>query len=297
MDSGVRCGVVLLLATIGVGAQGTEVRASVDRVLEEWGRRPARSPKLVAAELVALGPEVAEYGALLLPALRGTRPVTPLALALGAIGGKNARDALATLLRSKQPGDRAAAVGGLGRMPSTFTARLLVRALEDPDPRVRRAATRELSTPAWRDAKWGVNATVAARIPGASVKGDLALFLAHRRAKGARKLFRRLVQRRDAASQLAGLRALSVLGLGDDAALVTRRLSRLRPEARAEACVVLGRVRYRPAVPDLIGLLRDPDPRVRGPAHRALRTVTGQRFDNHADLWESWWKTASAGNR
>jgi HEAT repeat protein len=57
------------------------------------------------------------------------------------------------------------------------------------------------------------------------------------------------------------------------------------PQARTSACSAIVTLDLRKAVPDLIALLRSPDPQVVA----ALVSLTGQDFGTNRPAWMRWW--------
>jgi HEAT repeat protein len=98
----------------------------------------------------------------------------------------------------------------------------------------------------------------------------------------------------DDATRLAAMKGLCLLARPEDGARVFGLLKETKSDAiKKQACSFLGRVQYRPAVRELIDLLRDTkDPGLKAGAHSSLQRITGLNFRRELELWEQWWDYA-----
>jgi len=101
----------------------------------------------------------------------------------------------------------------------------------------------------------------------------------------------------DDATKLAAMKDLCVVGRAEDGERVFQLLKDTKSDAiKKQACLFLGRVQHRPAVRELIDLLRDTkDPGLKAGAHWSLQRITGLRLRRELELWEQWWQNAGQG--
>jgi hypothetical protein len=109
-----------------------------------------------------------------------------------------------------------------------------------------------------------------------------------------------LIVRLDAADdaiKLVALKELGILARPEDGERVAQLLKDTESDAiKKQACLFLGRVMYRPAVRELIDVLRNTDdPGFRANAHWSLRRITGQKLPQDVRSWELWWQTPDNG--
>jgi len=77
----------------------------------------------------------------------------------------------------------------------------------------------------------------------------------------------------------------------EDARYVSVLLHRSTDDAvQRKCCLLLGRLRYRPATRRMLALLESPTPGVVADAHWALTQLTGLRLRARPDLWRQWWE-------
>lgn len=98
----------------------------------------------------------------------------------------------------------------------------------------------------------------------------------------------------DDATKLAAMKGLCLLARPEDGARVFGLLKETKSDAiKKQACTFLGRVQHRPAVRELIDLLRDTkDPGLKAGAHWSLQRITGLKLRREPELWEQWWEHA-----
>jgi hypothetical protein len=109
-----------------------------------------------------------------------------------------------------------------------------------------------------------------------------------------------LLQRLDAgddATRIAALQELSAHAQPEDGERVAALLQRSEPAVLKEVCLFLGRVQYRPAVREMIDLMRDTgDAGLKANAHWSLQRITGLQLKQDPNLWEQWWQRGGGGN-
>jgi HEAT repeat protein len=103
----------------------------------------------------------------------------------------------------------------------------------------------------------------------------------------------------DDATKLAAMKELCVVARVEDGERVFRLLKDTKSDAiKKQACLFLGRVQHRPAVRELIDLLRDTkDPGLKAGAHWSLQRITGLNLRRDLELWEQWWEHAGEAFR
>ena len=98
----------------------------------------------------------------------------------------------------------------------------------------------------------------------------------------------------DDATRLAAMKQLCMVARIEDGERVFELLKDTKSDAiKKQACLFLGRVQHRPAVRELIDLLRDAkDPGLKAGAHRSLQRITGLTLRRELEVWELWWVNA-----
>jgi hypothetical protein len=271
-----------------------KIRQRVDTLLAPWKSAPdSERPKIVprlSDDLVALGREPVPYLLWLLAERRAGLPVEAICAALGRLGDPRAIPVLGLLLHAPKPEDRYCAVAALALMESRDTVNLLLKALNDETVEVWRTASTALVR------EFSVNddamlvGTVIKEMAHARAKTPHAVTLGRMGTPEAHQALRYLLDEGNEQDRIAAFQGLALLCSPEDGILIHRYLLRRSPNVQKEACLVLGRLQYRPAVPDLIGLLQEEDSGLKHNAHWALKEITGQSMSDEAPLWEKWWE-------
>lgn len=171
----------------------------------------------------------------------------------------------------------------------------LVADLSDGDPRVRRAAVRELARD--RDADPAL-LLAASRDPDLQVGVTAIEALGKLHARGevpVQELIARATDRRlDERVRVGALNGLGQVSSSEAARLLVELASRGDVGERRTAAILLSHQDPAAAVPALIGLLGDADEYVRGNALESLRARSrGRDFGMDAGAWRAWWDARS----
>ncbi|MBL9015502.1 MAG: hypothetical protein JNL83_15060 [Myxococcales bacterium] len=172
-------------------------------------------------------------------------------------------------------------------------SRMLAADLEDSDPKVRRAATRDLakhpdSDPQRllalsRDADVGVGILAMEGLGRLHASGNLP----------AAELIARVGDHAlDEKVRTAAFNALGVVPSPEAAQYLAGLLANGSSFERLNAAILIGHQDLEVAVPALIRALSDGEPRVRDNALETLRTWTrGRDFGSDAAAWQAWWQS------
>lgn len=172
-------------------------------------------------------------------------------------------------------------------------SRALVADLEDTDPKIRRAATRELAKQPDNDPQ---RLLALSRDPDVGV-GILAMEgLGRLHASGnlpAAELITRVGDHAlDEKVRTAAFNALGVVPSPEAAQYLADLLARGDTFERLNAAILIGHQDLDVAVPALIRALGDSEARVRENALETLRTWTrGRDFGTDAAAWQAWWQS------
>jgi HEAT repeat protein len=167
--------------------------------------------------------------------------------------------------------------------------------LEDPDPKVRRAAIREVA--ADRDADPAL-LLAASRDPDLQVGVTATEALGKLHAEGqlpVLELVARATDRKlDERVRVSALNGLGQVPSPEAAALLVELSSRGDLGERRTAAILLSHQEPAAAIPALIALLGDADEYVRANALESLRARSrGRDFGTDAGAWRAWWDARS----
>ena len=205
--------------------------------------------------------------------------------------------------RAPRSAPTAPVAGPVMRAPATTPAPTLARRtaspdralaadLADPDPKVRRAAVREVAADpaadpatllaASRDPDLEVGVVATARLGKLHEAGELPAAELIARARD-RSL--------DPRVRLTALDALGVVPSPEAAAFLADLLSGGDTFDRTNAAILIAHQDLEIAVPALIRALGDAEPQVRSNAVDALRLrARGRDFGSDAAAWQAWWQ-------
>ena len=290
---------VLLLLAGAAGVQAREsplppraqeVRGRVDRILEDWRGHPEKHPtEKLAQELASLGGAAAGYLGELLDSQRATAPTEGLAMALGRIGGSAVVPPLARLCRSSVDTERIAAIRGLRLVKLPESVAAIVPALDDAALDVALEAEEALVSSGVRAAE--IVECVRRELQKAKDPTRFACVLGRVGGEEAHSVLIGLLGSRGDEKKIAAMQGLWLLGLGEDGEAVLGVLRDATSEpVLKQASQLLGRLRYRRAVPSLIRLLRFEDPAVVSSAHWALCRIADLNLKPDPSLWQQWWE-------
>jgi HEAT repeat protein len=269
------------------------LREAFARVLTEdpraWAWLEARSreidPAVAGALVDAIGATGRARGAGLLAAWFGAGRFDParIADALAALEHARPWELEGTTLRttalwwrSQDPAERTQAARLAGELGGLERVSELIAFLEDSEAPVRRTAHQALE-----------------RLAGVPMRGDVEAWQAwHERELAWRE--RRwpvLLETLSAAKAGPAVEALRELGRhalyrGELARTLAANLARFPRSAALAACAELERLGSRHALPGLVAVLSDCDPKLRAAAWHALRSMTGMGLALAPELWQ-----------
>ena len=172
-------------------------------------------------------------------------------------------------------------------------SRALAADLSDGDPKVRRAAIREVARD--RDADPAV-LLAASRDPDLEVGVLATEALGRLHAAGAIPASEMIARASDRGLgekvRLTAMNGLAVVPSPESAAYLADLLARGDTFERANAAILVGHQDLEIAVPALIRALGDADPHVRDNALETLRSRSrGHDFGTDAPAWQAWWQS------
>jgi HEAT repeat protein len=262
-------------------------KLQVDRLLATWKANGGANPDA----LVALGSGASPYLCQLLDARPESLPVEPIAIAVGRLGTSRSIPTLGRLLDSSSVDERLLAVEALRISRQREAVTYLVRAFDDPDESVSSRA--EPAVLAASQDSFQVVSVVQQILPKSKDKVRLCRLLGRINTKEADQALLELLGSFDEDDELAALQGLWLRGNPEDGDRVTYTLSNTDSVAvRKEACIVLGKIRYKKATRALIDLLRETDVGLTMNAHWALQQITKEVLKPDYGLWDQWWQRA-----
>lgn len=270
-------------------ALANQLSAAVDQAIGLW-KSPAGKVQDLGETLVALGPDAVPYLEFLLEKRMRSTPLSPVATALATLAEDRFTE-LSTRMMSAQYGElRTAAVIGLSKTTSPRRIPILMKALDDPDPSVWKAAldTVLAATREEGDKRDLVDA-LSARIRTSGNKLPLATGLARIGGRDAHDAVWNLVEDADESTRQIGLHAVGVLGSPDDGPRVVALLLDPSITIRKAACLTIAKLKYAQAAATLMGLLDDENEALQKNARYALSQVTGQGVADKTEAWKAWW--------
>ena len=211
-------------------------------------------------------------------------PAAPMA------GGPGGPGAPATRLAARTPGGSPS----LARRPAAPDPGLAAD-LSDADPKVRRAAVREIAADRGADPALLL---AASRDPDLEVGVTAVEALGKLHADGqvsAQELIARATDRKlDERVRISALNGLGLVPSPEAASLLVELASRGDVGERRTAAILLVHQDPSAAVPALIGLLGDADEYARSNALESLRArARGRDFGIDAGAWRAWWQARS----
>lgn len=285
--------VLKLMLACAAQAQSTgEVEPSraavvIQQVCTDWRTGRISTPAQLDAALAGLGRDATRELCLLLDSPPADVPIRPFAMASAKVGGSRSLPALLRLAASPRAAHRVAGMESLGFIGTDTTLPVLVEALDDVDASV--AAAAEKAIQAARCAPAMVAAALAVGITRGKDKCRPALLLARLGTDHAHQVLVDHAGSADEAVSVAALQGLWTAARAQDGTFISELLKKSKSiSARKQACLVLGRLKHKPAIDDLIVCLRDADTGVRSNAHWALKQITDLPLKPDPELWELW---------
>ena len=282
----------LTLACVLQSPSANEVeqsRASVviQQVCTDWRAGRIKGPAQLESALTGLGRDAATELCVLLDAPPADIPIRPFAMASAKLGGSRSLPALLRLAGSPHAAHRVASMESLGFIGTDTTLPVLVTALDDADASV--AAAAEKAIQAARCAPAMVANALTVGITRGKDKCRSARLLARLGTDHAHQVLLDHAESAAEAVCVAALQGLWTAARTEDGAFLLELLKRTKSvSARKQICLVLGRLKHKPAIDDLIHSLRDTDPGVSSNAHWALKQITNVTLKADPALWEVW---------
>jgi hypothetical protein len=271
------------------------VVGEVDHAIAVWKSSISGERRDLAEELKGFGPRAVPYYEFLLEKRTKTAPLPEVTQAFVALDEERFVTFSKKMMTSPDQNLREAAIGGLASATSPRRLPIMMEAMEDTDPSV------------WKPAMEGVLAAskqpqyrsdlldwISGRIPQAKNKTALAVALSRIGGSEARRVLWDLVGDRDETNRLTGLHGLGIIANPDDG---ERLMSILRDSSemmRKGACLALGKLKYAPAVADLVDLLALSSPGLSKNARWALTEITGQIVSDTNEAWTEWWQVSGS---
>lgn len=290
---------VLLTLSPASRAGQEELRGRVERTIAEWRAHPGLSQERLIQGLLALGPEVGPVLAELVDPPAETLPLVPIARTLARAGGDPGRLALTRLASSETMTHRETAIAALGEMREPAALEPLLVLLGDAHPRVQLAAAQAVADLVAADVLAPPVDALAVHLRESQERDGYAFALARLESEEARETLHRLAEDAfDPTIALAALAGLWESPRESDGPLVVDLVRDADFLAvRKQACLLAGRLAYRPAVRALIDVLHEDDAGLVKNAHWALVKITAQTLAPDATLWEAWWERSGEAAR
>jgi hypothetical protein len=272
-----------------------KIRERIDGLISGWRFTREKKTQITQEDLAKnfeeVGAEGVPYLGWLLEERPKAVPVRSISIALGRLGDAKGLTSLGRLLQSKDPENRLSAAIGLGLIEKADVEPYLMAALDDEVAEVWQAASQSLVDRMRKDRDERLTTAVLSRLTKAKVKAPYAITLGRAGGREAHREILELLRLDDENDQKAALQGLTQLNDPEDGEAVNAFFRRATPPLQKEACLLLGKLKYRPAVGDLIERLRQDANGLRANAHWALREITGQSLPPNPELWEAWWET------
>jgi hypothetical protein len=283
------------------GATPEDIRDRIDDMILGWSyTKTSKTPILpedLAKSLESLGPPAVDYLGWLLDTSAGKVPHRSIAFALGKLGIPKGLAALGRLLGSKEPEERLSAVTGLCLVEGPEVDPYLFKALDSRSVEIWQMASQTLVDRLKKDSDGRLFRSLMTRLSTAPIKAPYTITLAQSGLPEAHRDLIILLQSENDEDVKAAIQGISLMNDPGDGELVLGLLRGARSSVKKEMCLLLGKLKYRSAVPDLIALLRDDTPGVPGNAHWALREITGKSYAASADLWQTWWDSTGSNEK
>jgi hypothetical protein len=197
---------------------------------------------------------------------------------------------LAGLLESPRTDHRVSAVASLAALNAPACETSLLNALDDPERAVYTLASTALVSLAEGAIDSYVVEDLATWTLTAAHKDRYTVVLGQLSDPTARETLHGFLSSDDEPTRVAALSGLWHNARFSDGEPVHALFAESDSVAiKKKAILVLGRVGYRPACRDLIDLLSDPNPGLKGNAHWALRSITNLSLRQDVEMWELWW--------
>jgi hypothetical protein len=271
-----------------------DTRARIDEIIHGWMATPSHLRGDLAEKLDNLSPEAARYIGLLLEEKPRRVPTVPLCATLGRRRDPSSIESLARVLESGPQKDREAAVLALNQIGVAECVPPLLKALEDGSPSVWRAASEGLVELDRKFPQARMTDTIASRVQRVKEKTSFVMTLGALGNDDAYRALLYLVRSSDEQDCLAGLQGIYKCFRPEDGDYVMPSLRSRSAAIRKQACAVLGKAKYKPAVRDLIEMLGEEDVAIVADAHRALLDITGQTLARDINLWKAWWEVSGS---
>jgi HEAT repeat protein len=288
----VLAGILLLVLAIGPAPQARQEppvnrRAEVERVCANWRAGAYATPEKLQAAFEAIGTGAVPELCKMLDAGKLDIPLGPIARSIGSLGSPTGFGALKRFAASPLADNRVSAMDALGRLGLEGAVVTLVGALDDASPEVVEAAESALLTTKAPSAR--IVETVSDRLPFASDKCRVATLLARLGTDEAHDALLKHIDSLDDGVSLAALQALWIAVRTADGEQVLDALTNsISWDVRKQACLLLGKIKHKPAMRELIVCLRDSDPGLHANAYWALKEITGLPLKDDPELWAEW---------
>lgn len=272
-----------------------DVVLQVDRAINIW-KSAVGSERLDLPEVLrGIGAEAIPYLEFLLEKRTQSTPLPEVARALVSLDEERFIDFSKAMMAAPSPEVRTAAMTALAQATSPRRLPLILKAMEDDDPSVWKLATEALLTASKRPGdKVDLVDWIGSRIAHAKNKTALVVVLGRIGGREARRVLWDLVGDSDETNRLTGLHGLGIIADSEDGERLVALLRDASDGVRKSTCLALGKVKYGPAVGDLIGILSDENSGLSKNARWALHEITGQIVPDNNQAWTEWWQVSGS---
>lgn len=242
----------------------------------------------------AIGLEAVPYLCALLENRADSVPIRLVCLALGEFRDPSAVPSLEKLMKSEDYPPRVAAIKALSTIATKECVPTCIEALNDGWSEVIMIAVKALVDLNLKFPDLKIPSTLVERMPKSRGKAFFAETLGRIGGDEVRAGLSDHLRSSDDVLVAAALQGLSVMVTEEDGPNVRPLLQSRNRGVMQTACVVLGKIKYKPAVPDLIEFLRSEDLGIVTTAHAALQAISGERLAADPATWKNWWDTAGS---
>jgi HEAT repeat protein len=263
---------------------------SVDQAINLWRTAAGAERPDLAQMLTSLGADVAPYLEFLLEKRTQSTPLMPVTLAYVAVSEDRFVDFSERMMASSTMEVREAAITGLSKATSPARIPIVMKAMEDTFPSVWKLATEILLEAARSDsAKSEMVSQIAARVPNSKNTTAFAIALSRIGGRDAHRVLWDLVDNSNETIRMSGLHGIGLLADPEDGPKLVSLFRDPSAMVRKSAILALGKMKYRPATGELVGLLKNEDPGLSANVRWSLREITGQLVADKNEAWTDWW--------
>jgi HEAT repeat protein len=272
-----------------------EIRKKVDAILSMENLAISREDReALSQRLVALGREALPYLNAIVAQRKGDAPVDLICPVIAEFRDPGSIASLMELMKAEEPTQRTPAVKALAAMQVAECVGPLIEALDDGWLEIPRAAASGLTEIHRKLPRLDIPRLLTARLPKARGKGFIGNTLGLIGDEEARRLLCGLLRERNEEIAVAALQGLSLCATADEGPALQEALKSDLRGAVQGTCVIVARLKFKAATPELIELLRKEDEGLISSAHAALKALSGEGFSNDPATWQNWWENVGS---